>query len=232
MSKAIFIALSGAVLKEKQMEIISQNLANSNSSAYKKMRVAFKDYLTSPESEQEGKIMSELSSVSTDFSTGSFHQTGNPLDIALEGKGFFALEGNFFTRRGDFKRNSEGYLTTQSGIPVLGSRGVPIDIPQGKLEIGPGGEVIVNQTPVDTLKLVDFANKDSLTRLGEDLFQSNDPGSSAKAVFKQGHLEGSNVEVVKEMTQIIMTLREFQAFQKIIQGFDDIQTKMIDVARI
>ena len=117
MSKAIFIALSGAVLKEKQMEIISQNLANSNSSAYKKMRVAFKDYLTSPESEQEGKIMSELASVTTDFSTGGIHQTGNPLDIALEGNGFFALENNRFTRRGDFKRNSEGYLTTPIGYP-------------------------------------------------------------------------------------------------------------------
>ena len=232
MSKAIFIALSGAVLKEKQMEVISQNLANSNSSAYKKMRIAFKDYLTSPESEQEGGIMSDLASVATDFSTGSFHRTGNPLDIALEGDGFFALEGNRYTRRGDFKRSAEGYLTTQSGIPVLGLRGVPIDIPLGNLEIGPGGEVIVNQTPVDTLKVMDFAKKDSLVRLGEDLFQTDDPGSSAKVMFKQGQLEGSNVEVVKEMTQIIMTLREFQAFQKIIQGFDEIQTKMIEVARI
>ena len=88
----------------------------------------------------------------------------------------------------------------------------------------------VNQTPLDTLKVVDFTNKDSLTRLGEDLFQTDDPGTPAKALFKQGHLEGSNVEVVKEMTQIIMTLREFQAFQKVIQGFDDADAKMIDVA--
>jgi flagellar basal-body rod protein FlgF len=232
MSKAIFIALSGAVLKEKQMELISQNLANSNSSAYKKMRATFKDFLTSPESEQEGKIMSDLASVKTDFSMGGLHQTGNPFDVALEGNGFFALENNRYTRRGDFKRNSEGYLTTPNGIPVLGSGGSPIFIPQGKLEIGPGGELSVNQTPIDTLKAVEFLNKDSLTRLGEDLFQTDDPGSPAKTLFKQGHLEGSNVEVVKEMTQIIMTLREFQAFQKIIQGLDDTNAKMIDVARI
>jgi flagellar basal-body rod protein FlgF len=232
MSKAIFIALSGAVLKEKQMELISQNLANSNSSAYKKMRVAFKDYLISPQSEQEGKIMSDLASISTDFSIGSLHQTGNTLDIALEGNGFFALEGNRFTRRGDLKINSEGYLTTQTGIPVLGLKGVPIYIPQGKLEIGPGGEVTVNQTLLDTLKVVDFANKDSLIRLGEDLFQSDAPGSPAKILIKQGQLESSNVDVVREMTQIITTLREFQAFQKVIQGLDDVQTKMIDVARI
>ncbi len=138
MSKGIFIALSGAVLKEKQMELISQNLANSNSSAFKKMKVAFKDYLMSPESEQEGKIMSDVASVSTDFSAGSIHPTGNTLDIALEGSGFFALENKRFTRRGDFIRNPEGYLTTQTGIPVLGSKGAPIYLPQGKLEIGPG----------------------------------------------------------------------------------------------
>lgn len=232
MSKAIFIALSGAVLKEKQMELISQNLANSNSSAYKKVRVTFKDYLTSPESEQEGKIMSDLASIRTDFSAGGLHQTGNTLDIALEGNGFFALEDNRFTRRGDFKLDSEGYLTTQTGIPVLGLKGVPINIPQGKLEFGPGGEVTVNQTHLDTLKVVDFANKDSLIRLGEDLFQSEVPGSPAKILIKQGHLEGSNVEVVREMTQIITTLREFQAFQKVIQGFDEADSKMNEVARI
>jgi flagellar basal-body rod protein FlgF len=232
MSNAIFIALSGAVLKEKQMELISQNLANSNSSAYKKMRVAFKDYLTNPESEQEGRIMSDVASVTTDFSTGGIHQTGNSFDIALEGNGFFALKDNRFTRRGDFKRNSEGYLTTQSGIPVLGLRGGPIFIPEGKLAVGPGGEVTVNQNTLDTIKVVDFTKKDSLARLGEDLFQTEDPGTPAKTLVKQMHLEGSNVEVVKEMTQIIMTLREFQAFQKVIQGLDDAQTKMMDVARI
>jgi flagellar basal-body rod protein FlgF len=232
MSKAIFIALSGAILKEKQMELISQNLANSNSLAYKKMRVAFKDYLISPESEQEGKIMSDLASVNTDFSTGSIQQTGNSLDIALEGNGFFALENNRFTRRGDFKRNSEGYLTTQTGIPVLGSRGAPIFLPQGKLEVGPGGEISVNQSQLGTIKVVDFPKKESLNRLGEDLFQTEERGIPSKALVKQGHLEGSNVEVVKEMTQIIITLREFQAFQKVIQGFDDADTKMIDVARI
>ena len=232
MSKAIFIALSGAILKEKQMEVISQNLANSNSSAYKKVRVAFKDYIISPESEADGKIMSELADVSTDFSTGGIHQTGNALDVALEGNGFLALEKNSYTRRGDLKRNSEGYLTTQTGIPVLGLKGTPIYLPEGKLEIGPSGEVSVNQTQLDTLKIVDFTNKGSLMRLGEDLFQTDDPGSPAMPLVKQGHLEGSNVEVVKEMTQIVMTLREFQAFQKVIQGIDDADSKMIEVARI
>ncbi|MEW6184281.1 MAG: flagellar hook basal-body protein, partial [Thermodesulfobacteriota bacterium] len=145
MSKAIFIALSGAILKEKQMELISQNLANSNSSAYKKLKISFKDYLVNPESEQEGKIMSDVSVVSTDFANGGMQRTGNPLDVALEGSGFITLGNNRYTRRGDLKRNDDGYLATQSGLQVMGAGG-PIFLPEGKVEIGPGGEVSVNQT--------------------------------------------------------------------------------------
>jgi len=231
MHKGIFIALSGAILKENQLEIISQNLANSNSLAYKKLKISFKDYLSNPENGQEGKIMSELGAISTDFSTGGMNKTGNPFDLALDGNGFIALDNNQFTRRGDLKRSAEGYLSTQKGIKVLGQKG-PIQIPQGKLEIGPNGEVIVDQTTIDTIKVVDFSDKNSLTRVGEDLFQTTQAGTQAKAIVKQGHLEGSNVDIFREMTQIITTLREFQAFQKVIQGFDDTASKMSEVARI
>ncbi|MEW6187365.1 MAG: flagellar basal body rod C-terminal domain-containing protein, partial [Thermodesulfobacteriota bacterium] len=82
------------------------------------------------------------------------------------------------------------------------------------------------------IKIVDFPEKDSLLRLGEDLFETDSPGIPAGAEVRQGHLEGSNVEVVKEMTHIIMTLREFQAFQKIIQGFDEASSKLNEVARL
>jgi flagellar basal-body rod protein FlgF len=230
MHKGIFIALSGAVLNERQMEVISQNLANSNSLAYKKIKMAFKDYLVSPNSEQSGKIMAEIAALPTDFSNGGLNQTGNPLDLALEGNGFMALENNQFTRRGDLKRSLEGYLTTQTGIKVLGAKG-PIKIPEGKLEIGPTGEVNVNQVPVGIIKLVDFADKNLLTRLGEDLFQTDEAGTPTKALLKQGYLEGSNVNIINEMSQMISTLREFQAYQKIIQSFDDTTSKMNEIAR-
>jgi flagellar basal-body rod protein FlgG len=231
MSRGIFVALSGAILKQDQIEMISQNLANSNSLAYKKMTSAFKDYLTDPENEREGKIMTELAAMATDHSPGGLTLTGNPLDLALEGSGFFALEDNRFTRRGDLKRNEKGYLTTQSGIRLQGLNG-PIQISEGKLEIGPGGEVMVNDSQVATIKLVDFPDKSTLTRLGQDLFQTAQAGSPARAVIKQGHLESSNVNVVREMTQILTTLREFQAFQKVIQGFDETTAKMTEIARV
>lgn len=231
MHKGIFIALSGALLNEKQMEVITQNLANSNSLAYKKIKMAFKDYLINTESDQSEKIMAEMAATPTDFSNGGLNQTGNPMDLALEGNGFVALENNQFTRRGDLKRNLEGYLTTQNGIKVLGTKG-PIQIPEGKLEVGLNGEVTVNKMSFGTIKLLDFSDKSLLTRLGEDRFQTDQSGIPANTLIKQGYLEGSNVNIITEMTQMISTLREFQAFQKIIQSFDETTSKMNDIARI
>jgi flagellar basal-body rod protein FlgF len=231
MIKGIFIALSGAVLKENQIELISQNLANSNSLAYKKVKMSFKDYLSNTESEQSGKIMTDLAAKTTNYSNGQITPTGNPLDIALEGDGFIALENNQFTRRGDLKRDLEGYLSTKNGIRVLGQRG-PIQIPQGKVEIGLNGEVVVEKASLDTIKLVDFSDKQSLTRVGEDLYLTNQEGVPAKAVIRQGYLEGSNVDVFSEMIQIISTMREFGALQKVIQSFDESTSKMTDIARI
>jgi flagellar basal-body rod protein FlgF len=231
MIKGIFIALSGALLKENQIEQISQNLANSNSLAYKKVNLSFKDYLSNSESEQSGTIMTDLSAKTTDHSYGQITPTGHQLDVALEGEGFIALENNQFTRRGDLKRDLGGYLSTKSGIRVLGQRG-PIQIPQGKVEIGLNGEIAVDKASIDTIKLVDFSDKKSLSRSAEDLYMTDQAGVPAKAVLRQGHLEGSNVDVFHEMIQIIATMREFGALQKAIQSFDESTSKMTDVARI
>jgi flagellar basal-body rod protein FlgF len=231
MEKGIYLALSGAISNEGQMDVITQNLANSNSLAYKKMKMTFKDYLISSECEQEGKVMAEVAGTPTDFTSGGLSQTGNVLDLALEGDGFLALEDNQFTRRGDLKRDKDGFLTTQNGIKVLGQKG-PIRIPDGKLEIGGNGEVTVNQMQVGKIRMVDFQDKNALVRLGEDRFQTEQKSTPSKAQLKQGFLEGSNVNVIKEMTGMISTLREFQAYQKFIQSFDEMTAKMNDLARL
>jgi flagellar basal-body rod protein FlgF len=231
MEKGMYIALNGALLNESQMDMITQNLANGNSLAYKKTKMAFKDYLISPESAQEGKIMAEIAAAPTDFSNGGLTKTGNVLDLALEGHGFFALENNQYTRRGDLKRDPEGFLTTQNGLKILGPKG-PIKIPEGKLEFGPNGEIMVNNTEFGKIRLVDFPENQALIRIGEDCFQTDQKSIPSKAQIKQGYLEGSNVNIFKEMTQMISTLREFQAYQKIIQSFDEMTSKMNEIARL
>jgi flagellar basal-body rod protein FlgF len=231
MEKGMYIALNGALLNDSQMEMITQNLSNGNSLAYKKMKMAFKDYLISPETAQEGKIMAEVAAAPTDFSTGRLTQTGNTLDIALEGEGFLVLENSQYTRRGDLKRDNDGFLATQNGVKVLGPKG-PIKVPEGKLEVGPNGEITVNGMEFGKIRLVDFPDKKGLVRLGEDRFQTDQPGAPSKAQVKQGYLEGSNVNVFQEMVQMISVLREFQAYQKIIQSFDEMTSKMNEVARL
>ncbi len=229
MYKGIYLALSGAILKQRQMDIVSQNLSNTNTIGYKKDRISFNDYVI-PQSNGireafDGRIMSEVSAVLTDFSKGKHIRTGNPLDIALDGEGFISLENDRYTRRGDLKIDEKGYLATQNGLKVLGNDG-PIQMPKGRIEIGPSGDIRANGIPIDTLKIKDFSNLDSIIKLGEEVFSTNQEGTESKAKVQQGYLEGSNVNVIREMVLMIKTLREFEAYQKMIQAFDEATTKV------
>jgi flagellar basal-body rod protein FlgF len=235
MYKGIYIALSGAVLKNTQMEVISQNLANADTIGYKKDKITFKDYLMPQDAfsgSPDGRAMSDISKFMTDLSAGNMIRTGNALDIAIEGKGFISLEGNRYTRRGDLKKDNEGYLTTQNNIKVLGKKG-PIQLPDGALQINESGEVFVNEEMIDSLKIVDFQQTENLTKAGEDIFFYKGNPSQIKGFVKQGNLEKSNVEIVKEMVNMIEMYREFESFQKAIQFFDEAQEKATnEIAKI
>jgi len=233
--KGIYLALSGAVLKHTQMDIISQNLANADTIGYKKDQITFKDYLIPQDSfsiDPDGRAMSYVSTFRTDLSAGNLIKTGNLLDIAIEGKGFISLEGSRYTRRGDLKKNSEGYLTTQNDIKVLGEKG-PIKLPEGVLQINESGDLFVDGEKVDSLRIVDFQKPENLIRAGGEIFLSKDKPSKAKGAVKQGYLEKSNVEIVKEMVRMIEMYREFESYQKAIQFFDDAQGKATnEIAKI
>ncbi len=229
MFKGIYIALSGAVLKERQIEMISQNLANANTTGYKKDRIAFQDYMISQKRGMgealESRTMSTLSSIMTDFSSGAFIKTGNRLDIALEGEGFITLEGERYTKRGDLKIDDEGYLITQSSMKVLGEGG-PIQVPQGRIEISPSGDIVVDGIQVDTLKITHFEDINALIKTGEEVFSSGQQGIEGSTTVQQGFLEGSNVSVIKEAVQMISTMREFETYKKTIQTFDEVITRV------
>lgn len=228
MYKGIYIALSGAVLKYAQMDIISHNIANADTIGYKRDDVSFKEYLMPQEilsNEPDGRAMSYFSSFRTDMSSGVHIKTGNILDVALEGNGFIVLEGNRYTRRGDFKKDKEGYLATQNGIKVLGQKG-PIKLPEGLVQISESGDVSVDGNKIDSLKIVDFKQVEDMTKAGGDIFFSKGLPVNAKAIIKQGFLEKSNVGVVKEMIGMIEMIREFEMFQKAMRFFDEAQGKV------
>jgi flagellar basal-body rod protein FlgG len=234
--KGIYIALSGSVLKQGQLDILSNNIANASTVGFKKERSSFQEYLLSRISgtgeSDDGRKMSDLSAVKTDFAAGNLLKTGNPLDVALDGKGFFCLEGNRYTRKGDLRAGKDGYLVTQGGRKVLGTKG-PIKLPPGKAEVTPSGEVRVDGKPVDTLKVVDFKNLDALVSLDDGQFTTALPPDKSDASVSPKHLEASNVDAVKEMVQMIVTLREFETYQKAIQAFDEAAARVnSDMAKI
>ncbi len=235
MYKGIYIALSGALLKQAQLEVITQNIANANTVGYKKDSIAFKDYLMPQDvtgSESDGRVMSVLSEVSTDFSNGVAVRTGNPLDVTLEGDGFFALEGDRFTRRGDFKTDAEGNLITQDGLKVQGSGG-SIQLPEGTVAIAADGSIEVDGVLIDTLRIVAFSDPGALTKAGNGVFTATGPGEPAGATVQQGYLETSNVSAVGEMVRMIQSLREFESYHKMIQAFDEATAKVNnEIARL
>lgn len=229
MYKGIYIALSGAILKQKNMDTFAQNVANAATPGYKKERMSFKDYLipvdNKPPLVTDGRTMTELADVVTDFSPGSNIRTGNPLDLAINGAGFFALEDNKYTRSGNFKINDEGYLTTQDGTKVLGSGG-PITAQGKKIDVNESGEVFVDDVAVGTIKIVDFEDKLKLRKISGGVFASEDPGEEVKPAINQGYLEASNVDAVKELVQMLTSLREFESYQKTINMFDEAASKV------
>jgi len=223
MYKGIYIATSGAVLSQTQLEVLTQNLANANTTGYKKDNLSFKEYLMPQETAgpgPDGRAMTTLSEYKTDFSSGVVMKTTNPLDIALEGTGFIALDGNRFTRRGDFTKSLDGYLTSFNGTKVLGSRG-PIRLPDGKIDIDQNGGISVNGELVDTIRIVDFKRTDGLAKAGDGIYTTPDKSIPSTASVRQGYVEASNVNPVNEMVRMIQTLREFETYQKAIQTFDD-----------
>ena len=231
MYKGIYIALSGALLKQRHMDTFAHNMANANSNGFKKERISFKDYMIPVDNNaaqaDDGRSMSEVSTILTDFSNGGMTQTGNPLDLAINGEGFFALEGNKYTRNGSFKVSSDGYLATHDDVKVLGEGG-PISINGNKIDIGSSGEVLVDDVSVGKLSIVNFTDKDVLQKQTGNIFTTETQGEDAGSAVSQGYLESSNVEVVREMVQMLTTVREFESYQKMIKAFDEAASQTIN----
>jgi flagellar basal-body rod protein FlgG len=166
--------------------------------------------------------------VDTDFDRGAIQATGNPLDAAIEGDGFFAVQtayGVAYTRRGNFSLNKNGDLVTDTGENVLNKLGGKINVSGGKVQIGGEGDILVDGLKVDTLKVVTFADKPKLVRLPGCMFQ--DPGTARpievnKQEIHAEHVETSNVNVISEMTQMINVQRMIEFYQKNMQAISEL----------
>ncbi len=183
----------------------------------------------------------------TDFTQGSLRVTGNNLDIALEGDGLLEVatnEGVRYTRAGNLSIDSEGRLVTKQGFPVLkdGGVGAPsagreIRIGTGEgagaLSIGSGGEVVQGGNNLGKLSIMKFGNKDALRKVGHNMYsvkenQDAQMATATETKVSQGMLEGSNVNIVREMTEMIAATRVFESTQKAIQAYDSMNGKAVN----
>jgi len=237
MNSGMYPAVSGSLAAMRRMDVISNNLANINTPGYKKDKMSFEGLLAgnvNPPAVPQGTTADPIlqkENIYIDYSSGPTSQSGNPLDLALDGDGFFAVttpEGTAYTRQGNFRTSADGTLVTMDGYPVQGTGGATIHVQGSRVEIDAKGGVTVDGTEAGAISVVDFQKPYALTKIGSALFVSADPQVTAqpgKAQVQQGYLEGSNVDSISEMVQMIETNRYFEACSKVIHGFDDVAAK-------
>jgi flagellar basal-body rod protein FlgF len=233
----IYSALSGAVAQERSLDIVANNVANSGTTGYRADRVAFEESLTrAQQTSQTPNSLRyvELAEVRFDDSQGALRETGNQLDCAIQGEGYFAVEtpnGERYTRDGSFVTDAEGTLRTHDGHAVMGGEpGQPptrITIPDGTaaVQIDRTGEIRADGVSVGRLRISAF-DPQTLQKEGHTLFvASGAPRAAEGAEIEQGYLESANLNAVAGLNELISASRSFEAFQRVIQGFRSIDER-------
>lgn len=261
MMRSLNTAGTGMVAQQYNLDVIANNLANINTTSFKQQRAEFQDLMyqtfkasgvttgnttVNPTSLQVG-LGSAFSSNAINFGAGPLQATGNALDVAINGEGFFQVqraEGLAYTRDGSFKRDSNGLLVTSDGYPVVPE----IVIPTGAIavNIANNGSVTAvlpgtnEPQELGVLQIATFSNPAGLTRIGQNLYMPggssgepvvSEPGLNGAGELTSRFLEGSNVQVVEEMVRMIMAQRAYEINSKAIQTADDMLSQLNQLKR-
>ena len=235
MDRGIYIAVAGAVNQERLVETIANNLAGLGVPGFKRDIPVFSTY--NPQRALgfplRAVVFPDRGVSAVDLSQGVLERTGNPLDLAISGEGFFVIrtpEGRRYTRMGNFVIARDGTLQTQEGYPVEGVNGV-IRLTGGSPSISGDGTVSVDGEEVGRIKIVTFDDPMALKKVGKGLFALSRQGVRERpatgAGVMAGYLERSNVDPVKEMVSMIAAMRAYETHLKLIQGFSDIADRTI-----
>jgi flagellar basal-body rod protein FlgG len=256
MTYGLYTVVTGSLAQERRLEALTHNLANMATPGFKAdvpifevipgplpmgMPAVFPTQshtLSSPLSFVQDTY-SVFTSVKVDLSAGELRQTGNSLDVAIHGQGWFSVEtpnGVRYTRNGSFTLNPQGQLVTHEGWPVLGNGG-PITIQGTNVIINPQGTIIVDGQEIDRLKVVDAQDNDAFQKAEHALFAlrsgASVEGTETAADIKQGFLEQSNVNSIKGMTALIDAMRAYESYQKVLQTWHETTGRAVnDVGRL
>ncbi len=238
MENTILVTLSRQITLQRKMEVIANNMANMNTAGFKSDELKFEEYLM-PEASVNGFEPGDRSvkfvidpQMVRNLSAGPQRQTGRELDIALSGEGWLAVkspQGERYTRNGQLQLAADGTLVTSQGYPVLGQGGEIVFEPgETGIVIGKDGTISSNQGTKDRLRVVEFANPQAMRKQGDSLYTSDEtPTESTATTIVQGAFEASNVQPMKQMTQMIETVRAYTSVSRMLEAVDESRGKAI-----
>ena len=245
MENALLIGLSRQTALERQLDIVANNIANVNTAGYKSDSTLFEEFLNTPAHEDNfvgvDRRVSFVQDRGTfrDFSQGPADQTKNPLDVAIDGSAFLAVQtpaGERYTRDGGLHLNNQGQLVTVAGNPVLGTSGtITFQPTDHDINITPDGTISVVEGNGRTdsirgkLRLVGFADAQNLLKEGLNLYSASDGSAqpNTKSVVRQGFIEKSNVNAVSEMSRMMEVTRAYTQISTLLQQQYDLQKNAI-----
>lgn len=253
MGHGIYSATSGAIAQATYLDVIANNLANSETVGFKADDVTFGDFFVNAQSrrgvqnflqEEEAPLSTNLatrhqgyvtiSQPYTDLSAGAKRYTGGSLDLAIQGEGYFKVQlgdNTFYTRDGRLHVDADGELAIASGAKLLDGGGNPVRVPAGDLAINEEGTILSKGSQVGQLATYTLPNTKAIEKAGSTLLRYNDTAQpavvSAKSQVMEGYLEQSNVNPMREMTRMIQVNRSFEIMNKVIKSFRDLDGQAV-----
>ncbi len=225
MENSIYLGLSRQVTLQRNMNIIANNVANMSTPGFRGQNLMFHEFISDPRGNEDPLSFVYDEGQYQLTAPGSVENTGRSLDVALDGPGFFGVQGPageiMYTRAGNFSKAADGTLVTQAGFPVAGAGGGNIVIPDGSIEVNidQTGFVSNQDGQLGQIMVSEFENLQTLDPYGENMYRTTAaPGNPDNTRTMQGQVESSNVKPVVEMTRMIETLRSFQNLQNMMQS--------------
>lgn len=235
MDSGYYAVSAGLAAQTQALEVVAHNLANLGTNGYRVQQTTFRSLLAGHGAAGTAAVNANplnaainnfgvLSGTRLDLRPGSLAPTGNPLDVAVAGSGFFAVQSGqetLYTRDGSFHITPAGQLVTSQGHAVLGEQG-PVTVPNGALSISSDGTISVDGSVVDKLRLAEFPSGTNLTAVGDATYSAPDGSAviSADSTVRQGMLEGSNVGATEGVVQLLTVQRNAEMLGRAFSALD------------
>jgi len=238
MDNTMYVALSRQVTLRREMDIIANNIANVDTTGFKVEGTMVKTDPATGAQMVDGPASLKFvidDGVTRDFTQGALRQTNGPLDVAIEGQGFFKVQtaaGERYTRDGRFTLSPEGKVTTQAGDPVVGESGeITVNPELGPISIAADGTVSQGAERIGKLDVVTFDDLSGLSKTGDNLFRNTSnlqPQPSTAARVRQGMLEGSNVNSILQVTRLIEISRAYESMARTIENSAELSRRSVE----